>query len=77
MSEDTFGTSVQDLTLRATLLGKIAAWNELAKWMMDTDVTTIGVGSTRSEYYPKSMLVDLIVEKTDALNAEFTGEDSE
>ncbi len=65
--EDRFGMSVQELTLRATLLGKIAVWNELAKWMTANNMS----------YYPKNSLVDLIIEKTDELNAEFTGEDSE
>ena len=67
MSEDIFGMGVQSLTLKATLLGKIAAWNELAKWMAENNVS----------YYPKNSLVDLIIEKTDELNAKFTGEDSE
>ena len=65
--EDRFGMSVQELTLRATLLGKIAVWNELAKWMTANNMS----------YYPKNSLVDLIIEKTDELNAEFTREDSE
>ena len=65
--KDRFGMSVQELTLKATLLGKIAAWNELAKWMTENDMS----------YYSKGTLVDLIIEKTDALNAEFNGEASE
>ena len=70
--EDRFGMSVQELTLKATLLGKIAAWNELAKWMVEVDNGT--------KYYSKYRLVELIIEKTDELNAQFdtlTGEDSE
>jgi len=74
--KDRFGMSVQELTLKATLLGKIAVWNELAKWMAEVDSK---IQSHRG-YYSKDRLVELIIEKTDELNAEFqifTSEDSE
>jgi hypothetical protein len=74
--KDRFGMSVQELTLKATLLGKIAAWNELAKWMVEADSKMPHYRG----YYSKDRLVELIIEKTDELNAEFqifTSEDSE
>tara|TARA_R100000234_G_C4907424_1_gene138368 strand:- start:87 stop:320 length:234 start_codon:yes stop_codon:yes gene_type:complete len=73
-----FGLSVQDLTLKATLLGKIATWNELAHWLADNRHKFDGTFIDSSRL--KSDLIDLIMEKTDELNAEFetlTSEDSE
>ena len=76
--KDRFGMSVQELTLKETLLGKIAAWNELATWMAQNPHKFDGTFTDSSRL--KSDLVDLIMEKTDELNDEFetfTSEDSE
>ena len=60
MDDKKWTKALELLTRRATLLGEVQAWNQLAKWLTEND----------KSYYAQGSLINLIFSKTDELNVE-------